>query len=164
MTQLVTELDVERSYRNLMGRYATGVAVIAATHGAEPIGMAVNSFTSVSLSPALLLFCPNRASSTWHRISEIGSFTVSLLAADQENVSRTFAGPATDRFAEVSWTESAWGHPVIRGSLGTIDCVIESVHPAGDHDVVIARATSWQPEGHEESPLVFFEGKYRSLA
>ena len=55
MTQLVTELDVERSYRSLMGRYATGVAVIAATHGTERIGMAVNSFTSVSLSPALLL-------------------------------------------------------------------------------------------------------------
>jgi 3-hydroxy-9,10-secoandrosta-1,3,5(10)-triene-9,17-dione monooxygenase reductase component len=164
MTQMATELDVQRSFRTIMGRYATGVALITARQGDRQYGMAVNSFTSVSLSPTLLLFCPSRTSTTWPRIAEIGSFCVSLLAAHQEGVSRAFAGRSADRFAGLNWSETRLGHPALAGSLGWIDCTIEATHPAGDHDVVIARAEAWGCTEESAEPLIFFGGKYQPAA
>jgi len=112
----------------------------------------------------LLLFCPSRTSTTWPRIAEIGSFCVSLLAAHQEGVPSTSAGRSADRFAGLNWSETRLGHPALAGSLGWIDCTIEASHPAGDHDVGIARAEAWGCREEPVEPLIFFGGKYQPAA
>src|SRR5207344_1279956 len=81
------------SFRQVLGHFATGITVITAMDGDEPVGLAANSFTSVSLDPPLVLFCPAKTSSTWPRIQRAGHFTVNVLDEHQEHVSQLFAKP-----------------------------------------------------------------------
>ncbi|WP_373453697.1 flavin reductase family protein [Rhodococcus sp. 06-235-1A] len=146
-----------------MSNYATGVALITAGGPGQDCGFAVNSLTSVSLSPTMLLFCPARSSSSWATIASIGSFCVSLLAADQERVARTFSARCDDRFACSTWTRTPMGHPALADGLAWIECSVRSVHIAGDHDVVIAEATAWHCDLGDSDPLIFFAGQYRQI-
>lgn len=152
-----------RSFRDALGRYATGVAVVAAATDDGPVGLAVNSFTSVSLDPPLVAFCPMLTSSSWARMRPSGGFAVSLLRAHHEPVARLFSQKNADRFGSHDWERSPGGHPVLAEALGWVDATIEQVTTAGDHDVVIARATDWS-EAFDGAPLVFFGGRYTSLA
>jgi len=157
-----SEAADQRSFRDTLGRYPTGVAVIAATTPDGPAGMAVNSFTSVSLEPPLIAFCPMLTSSSWMQIKPIGGFAVSLLRSHHEPVARLFSQKGADRFGAHDWHRSPAGHPILAESLGWLDATIESVTRAGDHDVVIARVDHWSEAG-EGRPLVFFSGRYHSL-
>lgn len=157
----------EARYRRVLGHFATGVTVVAATAGAagseEPIGLAVNSFTSVSLSPPLVAFCVAQESSTWPRIRESEGFCVNILAEDQEEISRVFATPRARRFAGVGWRPAPSGAPILAGVLAWIDCVIEHEQEAGDHLLVIGAVTDLEvvrPGG----PLVFYRGGYGRFA
>lgn len=151
-----------RSFRDTMGRYPTGVAIITAATPDGPAGLAVNSFTSVSLEPALIAFCPMLTSTSWAQLRPIGGFAVSLLREDHEGVARRFAQKGVDRFAEFAWELSPAGHPVLTDALGWLDTTIETISTAGDHEVVIARVDRWSPAG-EGKPLVFFGGGYHNL-
>ncbi len=152
----------QRSFRDALGRYPTGVAVIAAATPDGPAGMAVNSFTSVSLDPPLIAFCPMLTSTSWTQVKPIGGFAVSLLRSHHEDVARRFSRKDVDRFGAHEWHESPSGHPVLADALGWLDATIESVTPAGDHEVVIARVDRWSEAG-DGRPLVFFGGSYHSL-
>ncbi len=91
----------EARYRQVLGHFPTGVTVVAShREGEAPVGLAVGSFFSVSLEPALVGFCPGKSSSSWPRIEAAGSFCVNVLADDQEDVARVFAGKGEDKFAE----------------------------------------------------------------
>lgn len=151
-----------RSFRNVLGKYPTGVVIVAANAPSGPVGMAVNSFTSVSLDPPLVAFCPMVTSATWASIKPVGAFAVSTLGAHHEDVSRLFAQRGVDKFAQHEWTMSPNGHPVLSDSLAWIDTTIESVRSAGDHEIVIARAHVWS-EAASGRPLVFFGGGYHGL-
>jgi 3-hydroxy-9,10-secoandrosta-1,3,5(10)-triene-9,17-dione monooxygenase reductase component len=157
------ERQDQRSFREVLGRYPTGVVIIAANTPDGPVGMAVNSFTSVSLDPPLVSFCPMRTSGTWASIRPVGGFAVSTLGADHAEVSRLFARKGADKFAEHPWALSPAGHPVVPGCLGWIDASVEWVAPTGDHELVVARALQWS-EPADGRPLVFFGGGYHSLA
>src|SRR6185312_8898721 len=89
------------SFRSVLGHFATGITVITAMDGDEPVGLAANSFTSVSLDPPLVLFCAAKSSTTWPRIERAGHFTVNVLDEHQEPISRIFATPGADRFGQV---------------------------------------------------------------
>src|SRR6516225_491463 len=96
-----------RQFRDVLGHFPTGVAVITSVgDSGQPIGMAVGSFTSVSLDPPLVAFLPDRGSSTFPVIREAGRFCVNILAGGQEAVSRTFATRGADRFGSVAWHPS----------------------------------------------------------
>jgi flavin reductase (DIM6/NTAB) family NADH-FMN oxidoreductase RutF len=149
--------------RRVLGTFATGVTVVAAMDGGEPVGMSANSFTSVSLDPPLVLFCPAHSSSTWPRLQAAGGFSISILAAHQEGVGRGFSQRGADRFAGLQWAPGPNGHPVISGAAAWLDCSLEAVHPAGDHDIAVARVLQISPEPETEpDPLVFFRGSYFS--
>lgn len=149
------------AFRAALGRFATGVVVVAAIDGGAPHGLAVNSFTSVSLDPPLVGFCADRSSSTWPRIRAAGGFTVSVLSDGQERVCRTFARKGADRFASLTWTAGATGHPRLDGALAWLDCTVERVHRAGDHDLVLGRVRALATG--EGSPLLFFGGAFGHL-
>ena len=99
--------------------------------------MAVNSLTSVSLDPCLLLFCVARSSATGAAIKARGAFAVNLLAGEQKNLVKQFCSNPHDRFAGVPMRLSACGMPLLPGSLAHFCCVVEAVHESGDHDIIV---------------------------
>jgi 3-hydroxy-9,10-secoandrosta-1,3,5(10)-triene-9,17-dione monooxygenase reductase component len=153
----------EASYRTVLGHFATGVTIITAMDGNEPVGISANSFTSVSLDPPLVLFCAAKDSTTWPRIKAAGNFTVNVLNEHQEDVSRVFATKGADRFSRIGWRESRAGSPVLHDSLAYIDCEIEDEHDAGDHVIVVGRVLELGVLS-EDGPLLFFRGGYGRLA
>lgn len=153
-----------RQFRDVLGRFATGVAVITAMSDGAPVGMTCQSFSSVSLTPPLVLFCPAKTSRAWPLIRRSGSFAVNLLADGQDDISNTMASKGIDKFANVSWQPSGiTGSPVIAGTLAVIDCHVHAVHEAGDHYIVVGHVQSLEI-GEATDPLLFSQGKYRSLA
>ena len=143
----------------MLGHFATGVTVVTCVSAGRPLGLSVNSFTSVSLDPALIGFCVTRLSSTWPLAREVGAFCVNILAEDQESLSRTFATPGHDRFMGVGWKPSPSGAPVLADVLAWVDCPIEAEHEAGDHLIVVGRVQDLDIV-HEGRPLVFYRGGY----
>ena len=149
-----------KRFRHVLGHFPTGVAVVTALPpDGKPAGMAVGSFTSVSLDPPLVAFLPDRSSSSWPRIEEAGSFCVNILGAEQESICRTFAVKGGDKFAELSWRKAGSGSPLLDGVVAWIDCDIETVHEAGDHYIVIGRVRDLDV-AEQDLPLLFFQGGY----
>jgi 3-hydroxy-9,10-secoandrosta-1,3,5(10)-triene-9,17-dione monooxygenase reductase component len=149
--------------RQIMGRYATGAAVVTAMHGGRPHGLAVNSLTSVSLDPPLILFCPSKRSETWPSIENAGHFAVNILGNGQEGVCRQFSRRGADRFAEIGYTPSASGSPVLDDVVAYLECRIDTVHDAGDHYITVGEVLSLGIK-QEVPPLVFYNGAYHELA
>jgi 3-hydroxy-9,10-secoandrosta-1,3,5(10)-triene-9,17-dione monooxygenase reductase component len=151
-----------QEFRSVLGRFASGITVVTSLSGGVPVGMTCQSFTSVSLDPPLVLFCPSRASTAWPLIRRAGAFCVNVLGADQAEVSNIMATRGIDKFAHVRWARSAeTGSPVLEGVLAHLDCTIEAVHSAGDHDVVIGRVHHLAGDDSGEG-LLFFRGGYGS--
>jgi 3-hydroxy-9,10-secoandrosta-1,3,5(10)-triene-9,17-dione monooxygenase reductase component len=150
-----------RRFRDVLGRFASGVTVVTSVSDGEPVGMTCQSFASVSLSPPLVLFCPAKTSRAWPLIQRSGKFCVNLLAHDQAELSNRMASKGVDKFAAVPWTPSpATGSPLLDGILGFVDCTIHDVHEAGDHYIVLGRVQELESSAAEH-PLLFFEGRYR---
>jgi 3-hydroxy-9,10-secoandrosta-1,3,5(10)-triene-9,17-dione monooxygenase reductase component len=146
-------------YRAVLGRFATGVTVVAAMHDGKPAGLSVNSFTSVSLDPPLVAFCVAKQSSTWPHIRHAGGFTVSILAEDQEDLSRVFAAKSPDKFRHVAWWPGPSGGPVLAGAVAWIDCTVDAEHDAGDHVIVVGRVRELDV-ADDGKPLIFYRGGY----
>ena len=148
-------------YRSVLGHFATGVTVITAVDpdGGEPVGLAANSFTSVSLDPPLVAFCAAYASTTWPRIERAGRFCVNILGEDQEELCRVMATKGADKFHGIGWSPSVNESPVLDGALAWIDCTIDAEHDAGDHVIVVGRVHDLGLE-EEGKPLLFFRGGY----
>ena len=156
---------VERAqaFRDVLGRFATGVAVVTAMSDGEPVGMTCQSFSSVSLSPPLVLFCPARTSRAWPLIQRAGSFCVNLLADGQHELSNVMATKGIDKFADIGWEPTPrTGSPLLKGVLGFVDCTIHAVHEAGDHYVVLGRVQELESYDEVTDPLLYYEGRYRS--
>lgn len=149
------------SFRAVLGHFATGITVITAMDGDEPVGLAANSFSSVSLDPPLVLFCPAKTSSTWPRIQRSGHFTVNVLDEHQEHVSQLFATPGADRFGQVGWRIGSQG-PILDDVHAYLDCTIEAEHDAGDHLIVVGRVQALGLSA-DAGPLLFYRGRYGRL-
>lgn len=137
-----------RALRNAFGSFLTGVTVVTA-HDADgrPLGFTANSFTSVSLEPALLLVCLARRSMNFAALTAAKGFAVNILAEDQETVSNTFARPSEDRFATVAWGKGPYGSPVLDGAAAWFDCATHDVIDAGDHVILIGRIEAFDDAG-----------------
>ena len=154
-----------RRFRDVLGRFASGVTVVAGVSNGEPVGMTCQSFSSVSLEPPLVLVVPAKSSRSWPVIQRSGRFCVSFLAADQADLSNTMASRGTDKFADVTWTPAPQtGSPMLAGALAHLDCSIHAVHEAGDHYVVIGRVLDLltDPATEDADPLLFYRGEYRT--
>jgi 3-hydroxy-9,10-secoandrosta-1,3,5(10)-triene-9,17-dione monooxygenase reductase component len=150
----------EAKFRQVLGHYPTGVVVVTAiADDGQPAGLAIGSFSSVSLDPPLVAFYPGKSSSSWPRIATAGSFCVNILGEQQEDVSRVFAGKGADKFASIGWRPGRTGAPVINDVIAWIECTIERVDDAGDHYVVLGRVVDLDI-GADGGPLIFFRGGY----
>lgn len=150
------------NFRHVLGHLPTGVTIITAQGPQGPVGMACNSFTSVSLTPPLASFCAGLTSTTWPSIRESGRFCVNILGDNHEDVCRMFARRGVDRFAHGGWDERPGG-PGLRDAVAWIDCEIAALHEAGDHELVIGRVMAIDTGDPEATPLVFHRGAYGSF-
>jgi flavin reductase (DIM6/NTAB) family NADH-FMN oxidoreductase RutF len=151
-----------RVFRDALGRFATGVALVTAAPEGEPIGLIVNSLTSVSLEPPLILFCPSRGSITWSRMRRAGRFAVNVLGRDHAAFVARAAPPRSDRLAGVSWTPGSGGAPLLTDALASLECKIVGEQPGGDHWIVIGRVDDVHVSTTSD-PLIFFEGGFHGL-
>jgi len=151
-------------FREVLGHFATGVVAITAVDPASgrPVGIAANSFTSVSLQPPLVAFCVAHTSTSWPLIRAAGRYVVNVLAEDQEHVGRQLAVPGGDKFAGLSWSPSPGGAPVLADALAWIEAVPEAEHPAGDHVIVVSAVHHLGAA--ERNPLLFYRGAYSRLS
>jgi flavin reductase (DIM6/NTAB) family NADH-FMN oxidoreductase RutF len=152
-----------REFRDAMGGFATGVAIVTTEVDGRPHGMTINSLTSVSLDPTLLLVALNRPSRTASAIDRRGAFVVNLLGANQAHVSNTFARPSADHFADRSvFSIGEDGMPLVVGAMAQLVCRTEQQHEAGDHTVVIGRVVRGRTAPRD--PLIFYRGAYDTLS
>lgn len=148
-----------QSMRRAMGAFASGVTVVTALDDDGPAGFACQSFTSVSLTPPLVLFCADHRGRAWPRIRKTGRFCVNVLAEDQADLCLRFGSSSGAKFEGLEWTESAWGTPALPDVLCRVHAEIDAVHPSGDHDVVIGRVLELETP-RQDSPLVFYRGGF----
>ena len=153
------------TYRAVMRHLPTGVAAICSTDpvtGAQN-GMIVGTFASLSMEPALVTFSVMHSSTSRPKIAGAGTFSVSLLAEDQQQVCRALSAKGEDKLSNGAWSESAWGTPHLHGSLAWFDCRIEQQFTAGDHVVVIASVLAMTPADGASAPLIFHGGRFGSF-
>ena len=137
-----------RALRNAFGSFLTGVTVVTANDAdGRPLGFTANSFTSVSLDPALLLVCLAKRSSNYATLTGATGFAVNILAEDQEAVSNTFARPSDDRFATLSWRLGPHGSPVLDGAAAWFDCAMHEIIDAGDHAILVGAIKAFDDVG-----------------
>src|SRR5690606_23713940 len=146
--------------REPRGPSPTGGAVITAIDEAgRPAGMVVGSFTSVSLDPPLVAYLPMRQSRTYARLRTSRHFCVNVLAADQQELCRTFASRTADKFAGVRWRPAPGGSPVRDGAVSWIECEVTQELDGGDHVIVLGRVRDLAVV-RQALPLLFFQGGY----
>jgi 3,4-dihydroxy-2-butanone 4-phosphate synthase len=154
-----------RQMREVMGHFATGVSIVTAKDSsAAPVGTTANAISSVSLDPPLLLACLARSSETLAAIRAERRFAINILAAEQRHHSDRFAkkGDAVDAH-EVEFDEHDLGVPVLPGSLATVVCEVEAIHPAGDHEIVVGFAHHLEHREPGARPLLFYRGSYSEI-
>ena len=151
-----------RRFRDVLGRYCSGVTVVTSMAGGEPVGMTCQSFSSVSLDPPLVMFIPAKSSRAWPMMQRAGHFCVNFLAAGQEDISNVMASKGADKFAGLSWSPSKTGAPLLEGIVGYVDCTVHSVFEAGDHFVVIGRVQDMDVQPAAD-PLLYYQGRYRTV-
>lgn len=149
-------------FRRILGHFATGVTVVTARQASgQPAGFTVNSFTAVSLSPPLILFCVDHQSESFRAMIAAEHFAVNFLAEDQEELSRRFASKSDDRFHNVAYRDGTYGSPLIEGCLGFVECRKVAAHPHGDHTVIIGEVLEAEATGG--NPLLFYRSSYARL-
>lgn len=147
-------------FREVLGRYPTGVTVVTSlSPDGSPVGMVVGTFTSVSLDPPLVGFLPMKTSSSFPAIWKSGHFCVNILGEHQEQLARDISRPSAERFDGIAWSRSMMGAPKIDGAVAWIECSVSSVQDAGDHHFVLGKVERLEL-GSPTLPLLFFRGGY----
>ncbi len=152
-----------REYRDTMGLFATGVAVVTFSSAeGRPYGMTANCVASVSLEPPLLLVCVARTARS-HDVAVVAeTFSVHILRRDQEDVCRLFASREPDKFDHVSWSMFR-GAPTLETFVARLTCRQWATYPGGDHSIIVGEVTDLEAQDPEAPPLVFHRGRYPEL-
>lgn len=152
-----------RLLRNAFGCFATGVAIVTAPRiEGGWIAITINSFSSVSLDPPLLLFSLSASSNCLSHLDASTTFGVSILKHDQQVISNRFARPSTSHWDGMPMVQRAAGYMLVDGALATFSCRRHSRHLAGDHVIYISSIESFE-SGRNTRPLAFFKGTYGSF-
>jgi flavin reductase (DIM6/NTAB) family NADH-FMN oxidoreductase RutF len=149
-------------FRRACGRFATGIAVATVLDAlGRPHGLTVNSFSSVSLEPPLVLICVGRNVTVADAFRAAEFFGINVLAADQREISDRFARKGLDRFANIPWRRGKTGSPLLAGVLASLECAVHQRIPSGDHEILVGEVV--QAHVSEGSPLLFYASGYREL-
>lgn len=152
-----------RTLRDALGSFATGVTVVTCVDGdGNPAGLTVNSFTSVSLDPPLLLVCLAKRARSAAALRAAEHFAVNVLQTGQQPASIRFATRDEDRFGTTPWSTGETGAPLLMESLAVFECERHAIYDGGDHDILLGKVirASFDPT---LDPLLYFRGRYRRL-
>lgn len=150
------------TYRTTLGRFASGITIITACDAeGRDVGMTVSAFSSLSLTPPLILICIDNAASVAPVLEHCETFAVNILADDQQELSRRFAKRELNRFEGVPSTRGELGVALLDGALANLECRVSARQPGGDHTILIGEVKAANlREGH---PLLYYRGGYGRL-
>lgn len=152
-----------REFRDALGRYATGVTVVTALVGEnEKIGITINSFSSVSLEPPLILYSLAKSYHYFEALSSVENFAVNILDADQGQVSQTFAHAEEGQWKNIGFEISSRNNLILKPNLAAFECVLFNKTEGGDHLVILGRVVEISATAGDD-PLLYFGGKYRGI-
>ena len=152
-----------RTLRDALGCFATGVTVVTCVdESGAPAGLTVNSFTSVSLDPPLLLVCLAKPAASSAALVAASHFAVNVLQTGQQPASIRFSTRDQDRFGTTSWSTGEAGAPILKDSMGVFECERYAVHDGGDHHILIGQVVKATFDAQLD-PLLYFRGSYRRL-
>lgn len=153
-----------RKFRNALGCFATGVAVITTqAEGHAPIGITVNSFSSVSLDPPLILWCLDRKSDTLPIFDKVNAFTVNILREGHRDISARLARQGDHSLGGLATRVGSNGCPALEEALAHFECEVYARHDAGDHIILLGRVTHYE-YAEDGRPLLYHRGGYQGLA
>jgi flavin reductase (DIM6/NTAB) family NADH-FMN oxidoreductase RutF len=148
-----------RDFRHALGQFATGVTIVTArAKDGRGIGLTVNSFTSVSLDPPVVLWCLSREATDFAAFNVAGRFAVNVLSARQHHLSRQFSTTVADKFTGVEREEAPDGSPLLEGATAHFICRVAGRFDGGDHVIILGQVEEYR--WHEGEPLVFHSGRY----
>jgi flavin reductase (DIM6/NTAB) family NADH-FMN oxidoreductase RutF len=152
-----------RTLRDALGCFATGVTVVTCLKpDGTPAGLTVNSFTSVSLDPPLLLVCIHKKATSAGALTSASHFAINVLQAGQQPASISFATRGDDRFGNTPWSCGEAGAPILQESLGVFECERYGLHDGGDHHILVGQVVKASFDAGVD-PLLYFRGRYRRL-
>lgn len=154
----------KRAFRQALGSFPTGVAVVAAMPmGGHPVGITVNSFTSVSLEPPLVLWCLDKKSERFGPFTDAEGYVISVLGTMHEEVSVRLAKPGSHSLDGIALLKTELGPPALADALAIFECARHTVYDGGDHAILVGRVIRFARR-EAGAPLVFFKGHYGALS
>lgn len=154
----MTTVDNIKLYRKTLGMFATGVTVVTSIdNNKNPVGMTVNSFTSVSLEPSLVLWSIDKSQPSYDIFVNSGGYAVNVLSDKQLDLCNHFSSPKENKFENIDWEISKNGFPLIKNTLAWFDCITWKNYAGGDHEILVGQVTSFN--AIEEKPLTYWNGK-----
>lgn len=145
--------------RQAMGRLPTGVVVATSIDDEGPVGMTINSFTSVTFTPPRVLICLNRNNRGYRAIERSGVYAINILGGSQEDIARRFATPGLEqaaRFRGIGLQTGVTGSPLLDGAAAWLDCCVTECYEAGTHGVFFADVLAANHDAWEEAPLIYY--------
>ena len=161
----MSEQKQHRSIREAFSQFATGITVVTTLDkNGKPIGLTANSFASVSLEPPLVSWCVDKSSTRFHEFADAEYFSISVLTAEQEDISNLFAKRSWDEsvFNDVEWYEGHHGVPQIPNVSARFHCKTAHLYEGGDHLIIIGAVEGYTSD--PQAPLLFSQGEYRTLS
>lgn len=152
----------EQDFKNMMSRFTTGVAIITTQHQGKPVGVTINTLTSVSLDPPLVLFCLGNQRLVFPAFHENPNCAIHILSSSQQELCKTFSHPRDYPWEGLTYDMSPYGCPLIPNSMGILHCERKETYNGGDHTIFLNQVTGIHlDDGHETyEPLVYFKGRF----
>ena len=151
-------------FRDVMGRFATGVTVVTTSNQGRLEGLTASAFSSVSLEPPLVLVCIGKDSSCYAAFSGGSFFAINILSAEQTGLSVRFSSDVGDRFEGVAHETWVTGAPILAGAIAAVDCTLHAVYDGGDHSILVGRVERLGPIREDADPLIYYRGAYRGVS
>ena len=146
-----------KNLRNVLSKFATGVTIVSTIDDdGKPVGMTVNSFTSVSLDPPLVSWNIGINQPSYDAFSKAKGFSVNILSKDQKDICDLFSSSIDDKFNDIDYILSDNGFPIIQKSLAWFDCIKWNNYPGGDHQILVGEVKNFY--ANENEPLIFWNG------
>ncbi|MBN9542577.1 MAG: flavin reductase family protein [Alphaproteobacteria bacterium] len=152
----------EKDFKECLSHYSTGITVVSTSDSnGELYALTVNSFTSVSLKPPLVLFCLNKSSRSLGAFLESDSFAVTILDYSQHNIAKSFSSSNPDKWDGINYVLGATGSPIILPNLSFMECEKFTDYEAGDHYIIIGKVIHLDvAKADKKNPLIYFRGAY----
>jgi 3-hydroxy-9,10-secoandrosta-1,3,5(10)-triene-9,17-dione monooxygenase reductase component len=149
-------------FRRVLSHFASGVVIVTGVLNGEPVGLTCQSFTSLSLDPPMVLFCPSKTSTSWPLLATVPYLCINVLSARQRALSDGFARSGTDKFAGVAWSPTLHGAPALDGAVAHIEGRVAARHDGGDHHIVTCVVEALSAE-QDPDPLLYYRSGYHAL-